>query len=67
MTDWQGRSNRDGLSSRARLNGDGHLQINVEGEFDFDKEIEGLRSQVGRLKHVCSVYEVLSLPLSDVR
>ena len=53
MADWQGRSNRDGLSSRARPNGDGHLQINVEGEFDFDKEIEGLRSQVGRLKHVC--------------
>jgi len=29
-----------------------HLQISVEGEFDFDREIDGLRSQVGRLKHV---------------
>eukprot|EP00210_Caulerpa_lentillifera_P009232 g8801.t1 len=42
-----------GLSSRNRppINED-HLQIHVDGEFDFDREIDGLRSQVGRLKHV---------------
>lgn len=28
------------------------MQLNVEGEFDFDREIEGLRSQVGQLKEV---------------
>lgn len=44
---------RDGLSSRNHLFGGGdQVQVNMEGEFDMDQEIDGLRSQVGRLKEV---------------
>lgn len=52
MGDWHSGNSRSGLSSRSRAPGDSHLQISVEGEFDFDQEIEGLRSQVQKLKHV---------------
>lgn len=49
----RGISDRDGLSSRNQLfGGADQVQLNMEGDFDMDQEIDGLRSQVGRLKEV---------------
>ena len=45
---------RQGLSTRSYGPGGGHEQVSIAmpGQFDFDSEVEGLRSQVGRLKEV---------------
>eukprot|EP00803_Ostreobium_quekettii_P011190 evm.model.scf_4956.1 EVM.evm.TU.scf_4956.1 scf_4956:1708-3562(-) len=53
MAGWDtgGYASRDGLSSRSHLMRDSQLQINV-GDFDLDREIDGLRSQVKGLKQV---------------
>lgn len=54
MSGWRtgGYASRDGLSSRSHLLRDNQLQISVETDFDLDREIDGLRSQVRGLKEV---------------
>lgn len=52
MSGWRagGYASGDGLSSRSHLlGGDNQLQINVDADFDVDREIDGLRSQVRQL------------------
>lgn len=45
---------RQGLSTRSYGPGGGHEQVSIAmpGQYDFDSEVEGLRSQLGRLKEV---------------
>ncbi|GMH42795.1 hypothetical protein BSKO_10714 [Bryopsis sp. KO-2023] len=55
MSQWHtgGYASRDGLSARNHLlGGADQVQLNMDGEFDQDREIDGLRSQIGRLKEV---------------
>ncbi|GAX75721.1 hypothetical protein CEUSTIGMA_g3164.t1 [Chlamydomonas eustigma] len=45
---WQGSSSREGLSSRSQ--GSDQVHIHIDKGFDFDSEVDILRSHVGRIK-----------------
>jgi len=47
---------RDGLFSRPSQSEQTQVSINMGQNFDLDNEVEGLTSQVGRLKRVCTLF-----------
>lgn len=52
-----GQPSRGGLNARNSLMPSDQLQITVDQQFDFDKEVDGLRSHVGKIKQLAYAIE----------
>ncbi|KAL6747925.1 Qc-snare protein, SFT1 family [Haematococcus lacustris] len=61
MTSWQGGggfTSRGGLSARpGNTGGPEQVQIQIGGQFDFDREVEGLRAHVGKIKEMTKLID----------